>query len=98
MPKIALEITCDPKDRDFSCLIRHLKANICLADSCFQLNQYLEMKGEKDWNTLYDLKSKSFYESFPLFFNTIVKAVEYRKNKRGFLLNEKVSNGQNNPK
>ena len=73
LPEIVLYIACVPQYRDFTCSMRRLHADPCLEDSSFRLDQYLELKGEKDWNTLYDLKSKSFYEGFPLFFNRVIK-------------------------
>ena len=78
-------MTCVPQGKSFTCSAEHLHADPCLADTSFQLNKYLELKGEKDWNTLYDLKSKSFYEGFPLFFNTVVKAFSQYKELRDIL-------------
>ncbi len=62
-----------------------LHADPCLADTSFRLDRYLELKGKKSWNELYNLKSKSFYEGFPLFFNTVVKAISQYKELRDIL-------------
>ena len=85
LPEIVLSMTCVPRGKDFSCLIEHLHVDPCLEDSSFRLDKYLELKDKKSWDALYDLKSKSFYEGFPLFFNTVVKAISQYKELRDIL-------------
>ena len=79
LSEIVLYMACVPQGRSFTCLMMHLHSSPRLEDSSFRLDKYLELKGEKDWDVLYDLKSKSFYEGFPLFFNKIVKAFSQYK-------------------
>jgi len=72
-------IYCCPSDKSYSCRISHYQGYLEFIDSFFSLNQYLEVKGEKNWYELYDLESKSFYEGFPLFFNTVVRVISQYK-------------------